>query len=202
MDLSKIKQLYDDNLDQFGLDSKSVGWNTADSQSLRFEKLLSVVYDKEIPFSVNELGCGYGELFKYSQNLKYHLNLYNGYDISSKMLDAAKEYLGSDKAVFYKDSVISTEADYTITSGIFNVKFDHEQNSWEDFIKTTLVNMFENSRKGISFNLLTNYVDFNAENLYYADPAFFFNFCKLELSRYVSLLHDYKLYEWTIVVKR
>lgn len=202
MDLSKIKKLYDDNLDQFGVDSKSVGWTTADSQSLRFKKLLSVVDDKESSFSLNELGCGYGELFKYCEDSNYNLNIYNGYDISSKMLDAAKVYLASPKAFFFKNSVIDTKADYTITSGIFNVMFDHEQNSWEDHIKQTLINMFENSTKGISFNLLTSYVDYEADNLYYAEPEYFFNFCKRELSKYVSLIHDYNLYEWTILVKR
>lgn len=203
MDLSKIEKLYSENFEKFGIDSKSVGWNSPESQQLRFEKLMSVVSDplhKE--FSVNELGCGYGELFKYCEINNYKLNRFNGYDISEKMLEAAKTYINSDKAEYYKESKIVTKADYTITSGIFNVKFEEHKHNWENHIKDTLKNMFENSNIGISFNLLTKYVDFEAENLYYADPLYYFDFCKKELSRYVNLIHDYKLYEWTIVVKR
>ena len=202
MDLTKIEQLYTGNLEKFGLDSKSVGWSTPGSQKLRFHKLLEVVDDPGQPFTVNELGCGYGELFKYCEENRFQLARFNGYDISEKMLVAAKDYINSNKAFFYKDATITTQADYTITSGIFNVKFDNPHDSWDDFIKATLKNMFASSTKGISFNLLTKYVDFEAENLYYADPAVYFDFCKTELSPYVTLLHDYKLYEWTILVRK
>lgn len=202
MDLSKIEKLYSENFEKFGIDSKSVGWNSPSSQSLRFSKLLNVIEDKKESFTLNELGCGYGELFKFCLENDYNLSLFNGYDISEKMILAAKSYVNDSRAVFFESSLIQTKADYTITSGIFNVKFDEQRNSWDSYIKETIKKMFENSNKGISFNLLTKYVDFEAENLYYADPMYYFDFCKRELSRYVSLLHDYNLYEWTIVVKR
>ena len=43
MDLSKIRDLYEGSLKQFGVESRAVGWNTKESQYLRFEKLLQVV---------------------------------------------------------------------------------------------------------------------------------------------------------------
>ena len=39
------------------------------------------------------------------------------------------------------------------------------------------------------------------DDLYYGDPSFFFDHCKREHSRHVALLHDYGLWEWTIVVR-
>ena len=57
------------------------------------------------------------------------------------------------------------------------------------------------SKKGFGFNLLSTYVDWKEDHLYYGDPLFFFDFCKRHVSRYVSLLHDYPLYEWTILVR-
>ena len=203
MDLSKIERLYSDNLEKFGIDSKSVGWNSPESQILRFQKLLSIVEEPDVnSFTLNELGCGYGELFKFCESNNYKLEKFNGYDISKKMLETAEKYLNTNTAAFYQNSEIITRADYTITSGIFNVKFEEQKNNWEDFIKQTLKNMFDFSEKGISFNLLTKYVDFEAENLYYADPGYYFDFCKKELSKYVNLIHDYKLHEWTILVKK
>lgn len=203
MDLSKIEKLYSQNLEKFGIDSKSVGWNSPESQTLRFEKLMSVVEEPvHESFSMNELGCGYGELYKFCEAKNYRLKQFNGYDISEKMIDAAKKYINNSNVKLYKESKIITKADYTITSGIFNVKFEELGANWESYIKETLKNMFENSEKGMAFNLLSKYVDFEAENLYYADPLFYFDYCKRELSKYVNLLHDYKLYEWTIIVKR
>jgi hypothetical protein len=58
----------------------------------------------------------------------------------------------------------------------------------------------EQSARGLAFNLFTTYVDFRNDDLFYADPAEFFSLCRRELSRYVTLLHDYPLYEWTLVV--
>ena len=54
----------------------------------------------------------------------------------------------------------------------------------------------------MAFNLLTNYVDYKDEDLYYADPTYYFEYCKNQFSKNVSLLHDYDLFEWTIIIKK
>ena len=60
--------------------------------------------------------------------------------------------------------------------------------------------MNEKSLKGFAFNCLTSYVDYKEDHLYYGNPLFFFDFCKKNFSKYVTLIHDYKLYEWTMLV--
>lgn len=202
MNLDKINRLYTESLEKYGLDPKSVGWTKAGSQQLRFQKLMQVVEHSNEPFTINELGCGYGEMFKYCMENAFKVNFYYGYDISEKMIEAAKNYIISDKTAFYLKSKIETEADYTYTSGIFNVKFEEKASDWENYIHETLLNMAAFSRKGFSFNLLTSYVDYKMEHLYYADPLQFFDFCKKNISKKVSLLHDYDLYEWTICVRK
>jgi hypothetical protein len=39
-------------------------------------------------------------------------------------------------------------------------------------------------------------------DLYYADPAQVFDYCKRRFSPNVALLHDYGLYEFTILVRK
>jgi hypothetical protein len=58
-------------------------------------------------------------------------------------------------------------------------------------------------RRGFAFNALTSYSDADKQrtDLYYSDPTTLFDFCKRHLSRQVALLHDYPLYEFTIVVR-
>lgn len=82
------------------------------------------------------------------------------------------------------------------------MKFDIEDSLWEHYVKKALFNVNEKSIKGFAFNILTTYVDYKERHLYYADPLFFFDFCKKNFSRNVSLLHDYGLYEWTMIVKK
>jgi SAM-dependent methyltransferase len=203
--LTGIANLYEQNLSDHGTTSKSVGWKDEASQLLRFQKLVEVIdagaSGEEI--SVNDLGCGYGAMFKYLDAMpSVRLARYYGYDISDEMLAAAREAVASPKADFISSSALTEEADYSFVSGTFNVKLEASDEVWAEYVKEKLLNLSSKSRKGFAFNLLSTYVDWKAEQLYYADPLMYFDFCKRNISRYVSLLHDYPLYEWTIVVRK
>ncbi len=202
-DLSKIRTLYDNSIGEYGIDPRSVGWTKAGSQELRFKKLMEVVDNKNETITLNELGCGYGELYKYCLQEGFHVARYSGYDISDKMLKAARHHLGNSKKVeLLNQPVLTSKADYSVTSGIFNVKFDHSDAEWKNYILKTLRNLYEYSEKGFSFNLLTKYVDYEEEHLFYADPGEFFHYCKENFSRKVSLFHDYDLFEWTMLIRK
>lgn len=204
--LSGVADLYEENLRNYGQASKSVGWKDEASQLLRFEKLAQVVDARTVGegFSVNDLGCGYAAMFRFLDRLPAaRLSLYRGYDISEKMLAAAREAVGPDpRALFVRGAQINEEADYSFVSGTFNVRLGASDESWTEHILESVRNLAAMSRKGFAFNLLSTYVDWKQENLYYADPFLFFDFCKREVSPYVSLLHDYPLYEWTLLVRK
>jgi len=203
--LQKVKELYSANLLELGATSKSVGWNTEDCQNLRFTKLAEVIEDRSQPFSVNDYGCGYGAMAQFFRDdLKLSVDAYNGYDISSEMLQSAEKLLAPAQANLnlLESKVISTEADYSFVSGTFNVRFDATRQEWEQFMTEKLHEMNRFSRKGFAFNVLTSYVDWEEPHLYYGNPNFWFDFCKKNFSRYVSLFHDYRLWEWTLIVKK
>lgn len=201
--LNKVEKLYTDSLKEHGVSSKAVGWTTGDGQILRFDKLVEVIEDKNEDFSVNDLGCGYGAMFEYFGKKGFKISKYNGYDISEDMLKTAKEQIGKSKKVeLFKNPKLKTKADYSFVSGIFNVRFEGDDESWTKFIEDTLKDLNANSTKGFAFNVLTSYVDYKEPHLYYADPMYFFDFCKRNFSKKVSLLHDYNLWEWTIIVKK
>jgi SAM-dependent methyltransferase len=204
--LSGVERLYTGNLAEHGIDSRSVGWPSRASQLLRFEKLYYVVSAaaSEGPLSFNDWGCGYGALFKFlDQRLGERLVGYTGYDISREMLDAAAEEIGEDPRVeLIEGSEVTRKADFSLVSGTFNVRLDAGDADWEVYVKEVLRALNENSHRGFSFNLLSSYVDWRKDDLFYADPAEFFAFCRRELSRFVTVLHDYPLYEWTISVLR
>ncbi|HEY1037795.1 MAG TPA: class I SAM-dependent methyltransferase [Bacteroidia bacterium] len=203
MDLSKVKDLYDHNISEFGIDPRSVGWGTQEKINNRFRQLFYMISEPAIPFSLNELGSGYGEAVKYCLSNGFNIAEYVGLDISEKMLAAAGEYLASfpNKKLILA-SALTEKKDYSIASGIFNVMFDSSQEDWDKYILNTLHNMNDFSEKGFSFNMLTSYVDYRAENLNYGDSLFYFDYCKKHFSKNVSLLHDYNLYEFTIVVRK
>ena len=202
--LDKISNLYSDNLTEHGDQSKAVGWPTSDSQELRFEKLTQVIPKMADSFSVNDYGCGYGAHLDYLLQKQYSVAGYNGYDLSEEMLSKSKERLrdfdGDLKLI--NSSKITTAADFTFVSGTFNVRFGSSYEEWKQFIEETLTMINESSNLGFSFNLLSKYVDWEEPHLFYGDPCYWFDYCKVNFSKQVSLLHDYPLYEWTILVKK
>ena len=202
--LDKIANLYSGNLSEHGDQSKAVGWPTADSQQLRFEKLSQIISVMDRPFSVNDYGCGYGAHLEYLLQKKYSVSGYNGYDLSEEMLSKSNERLKGFKGdlKLINSSKISTPADFTFVSGTFNVRFESTYDEWKRFIKETLIMINESSELGFSFNLLSKYVDWEEPHLFYGDPCYWFDFCKKKFSSKVSLLHDYPLYEWTVLVHK
>ena len=201
--LEQIRDLYRDNLDRNGAVSQAVGWNTPESQALRFRKLTEVVERDGKPFSVNDYGCGYGAHLDYLIGEGLPVEAYHGYDISAEMLDAArKSHAGFGELDLRQSISLETDADYTFISGTFNVRFQASDEQWETYILDKLDEVAAHSRRGFSFNLLSTYVDWQEPHLFYGDPLFWFDHCKRAFSRRVSLFHDYPLYEWTIIVRK
>ncbi|MFQ5735166.1 MAG: class I SAM-dependent methyltransferase [Planctomycetaceae bacterium] len=202
--IQQVGELYADNLREHGCNSKSVGWKDAESQTLRFDKLAEVILPahRSGGFTCNDWGCGYGAMLDYlQQRSDLTLNRYYGYDISPEMIAAARS-TPRNRAEFIEAPLPTQLADYTFVGGTFNVRFQSSDAVWADYVRQSLCDLWKKTRQGLAFNLLTTFVDWRAEDLFYADPAEFFTFCRRNLSRYVTLLHDYTLYEWTILVRR
>ncbi len=202
VNLAPIAKLYTKSLEEHGTRSIGVGWPDQELHWLRFDKLASVIDKGSLTISINDLGCGYGALYEYLGESGVSIEQYRGYDISNEMLVEARKRLPHTNAELFSSQELGESADYSFASGIFNVRFQENEDAWLDYIKQTLNNLNEFSTKGFAFNLLSTYVDFRESHLYYGDPLFFFDYCKTKFSPYISLLHDYPLYEWTIIVRK
>jgi SAM-dependent methyltransferase len=200
--LEGVRELYARSLEEHGLDSKAVGWKDEDSQRLRFDKLAELFASADTEVTVADWGCGYGAMFPYlSDRLGPRLASYTGYDISAEMISAARDAHADARARFVLGSD-PEPVDYVFVCGTFNVRFDASDEDWSAWVKERLRQLMAISSRGIAFNLLSSYVDWREPHLFYADPREFFDFCRCELSRFVTLLHDYPLFEWTILVRR
>jgi cyclopropane fatty-acyl-phospholipid synthase-like methyltransferase len=202
--LSEIANYYTEKINEHGLTPKGVDWNGEEGQFIRFQQLCKIINKQDDPFSLNDLGCGYGALFDYMNN-NYDNFSYLGVDISREMIHAAQQrYLEVNSARFYHDSQPNQITDYAVASGIFNVKLGRGDDQWYEYLTETLDILDRSSRSGFAFNCLTSYSDEakKRDYLYYADPCRLFDLCKRRYSKQVALLHDYGLYEFTILVKK
>jgi SAM-dependent methyltransferase len=201
--LADVADYYTAKLGEYGETPQGVDWNSEESQVLRFEQLNKVI-GVSLGFSLNDLGCGYGALFDYLQSRSRDFT-YNGYDISPSMIRAAQNrHAHHPNARFVVAAKPPETADYGIASGIFNVRLGRNDAEWREYLEDTLNGLDRTSRRGFAFNCLTFYSDADKmrDYLYYADPCALFDLCKRRYSRYVALLHDYGLYEFTILVRK
>jgi SAM-dependent methyltransferase len=202
--LAEIASYYSQKLTEHGANSKGVDWNSQHSQNIRFEQLCKLINFGDSTFSVNDLGCGYGALVDYLKS-RHKTLTYHGFDISREMIKAAEQkFLEDDRVKFFTSSEPCLHADYGVASGIFNVRLDCTDDEWFRYLKTTLDALDRTSRLGFAFNCLTSYSDEDKKRdyLYYSNPCELFDLCKRCYSREVALLHDYGLYEYTILVRK
>lgn len=170
---------------------------------LRFSRLLVVVGgDQDV--SLNDYGCGYGALFDYLGPARDRLS-YVGFDISEPMIAAARaRHADVPRCLFTSDAGTLRPADYSVASGIFNVKLSHSVDAWLEYVLGTLATLDALSLRGFAFNMLSTYSDppRRRDDLFYADPLQMFDLCKRRFSSRVALLHDYPLYEFTMIVRK
>lgn len=201
--IKSVKEYYDKKLAEHGPTVAGVDWNSYESQRVRFMQLTKVIKE-DSHFSLNDFGCGYGALYDYLLLTKKCFD-YLGFDVSENMiLHACDIYRDQSHCDFISDINAINISDYTIASGIFNVKLSADNRTWLDYTLSILDHLDEISNKGFSFNCLTSYADkkLMKDHLYYADPLYFFDYCKKNYAKNIALLHDYNLYEFTILVRK
>lgn len=202
--LDEVAAYYAEKLAEHGATPRGVDWNGEQSQIVRFAQLCKIINPETPNFSLNDLGCGYGALFDYLRD-KHANCTYLGVDVSQEMITVAeKRHAAVDQARFITATEPGVAADYGLASGIFNVRLGRSDAEWFDYLQATLDVLDRTSSLGFAFNCLTSYSDAEKKRdyLYYADPCQLFDLCKRRYSRQVTLLHDYGLYEFTILVKK
>ena len=203
--ISTYKEYFNEKIEKHGATPLGVDYNGREAQEIRFEQLAKVI-DPSTPFSVIDFGCGYGALFEFlgTKNRQFE---YYGYDMLEKMIVTGREaHKDFSNAHFTHQANELPLSDYLLAGSIFNNKFDASYDEWQNLVLETLKQMNSLCEKGFSFNMLTKYSDADrmAErpDLFFCDPLFFFDFCKHNFSRNVALLHDYGLYDFTILVRK
>ena len=195
------RRYYENALERYGDSPQGVNWADAASQRFRFEILAEI--DDLNGKRIHDVGCGLAHFVEFLVERGIDCE-YVGSDISSHMIQKAKQRLPKEQ--LYVADILNDvtpdwmRTDYLLASGVFHVKAANERSAWQEFVETMLRRMFTLARKGIAFNMLTTYVDYEDSNLFYLPPAELLDFCIRNLGRRVVIRHDYPLWEYTVYV--
>jgi SAM-dependent methyltransferase len=200
--LDAVANYYRRTFAEHGATAQGVDWNSPESQDRRFEQFELLFRDESGAFSVNDLGCGYGAFAAFLEERR-PAAAYAGYELSEEMVDHARATFGARPNMRFILGTDLDPADFSVASGIFNVRLEFPEHEWEQYVEETVDDLRRASRKGFAFNMLTTYADSDRKrpDLYYADPCRVFDMCKRRYSRDVALLHDYGLWEFTMIVR-
>lgn len=179
-----------------GDSARGVDWKSREAQYLLFEVNESMGI---LPgSSVLDVGCGLAHFHDFLAS-RGHTGRYTGIDLSPALVEqAGKRLPDADLRVLdiLRDTPPVEEYDFVVASGVFTARLGTPLDEWEEYVRKMIGRMYELAKVGAVFNMLTSYVDFEVEHLYYADPARYLTFAR-SLSRFVALRHDYPAYFFT-----
>ena len=202
--LQDVQTYFETTLQNHGSTARGVDWNSNDARAIRFDQLSRII-DPSKPFTMLDYGSGYGAYADYLVERDYHCSQYIGYDIVEPMVvEGQRLHPDRQRFVFTSQLADVPTADYATACGVFNMKLQASYEEWTPFVIDCLQVMHEHSTLGFSVNFLTKYSDPDKmrPDLYYADPCYLFDYCKTHFSRNVALLHDYNVYDFTLLVRK
>lgn len=199
LDFNRLTGLYDQRLQEHGQDVRTVGWRSRADQHLRFEVLCRGLDLRGK--RVLDIGCGLGDFVPWAEQ-KYGTGFdYLGLDLSSGLIDAATKRFAGSQRRFIQGTITPASAygdfDIVVLSGTLTFRTSDNMST----MRTILMSAWERSREAVCSNFMTRYADSMLDKNYHYSPEEVFSFSKT-LSRFVTLHHDYDLWEFTIQVLR
>lgn len=168
---------------QYGSSYLSAQYSSRESQERRYEILSQIAPLQGC--KILDFGCGAGHLLTYLTQSGIQCD-YTGVDGVEDFFPLAKK-VNPHGRFGYWDEFAAEQFDYAFVSGVFNNRMADNV----AFYQQTLRELFARVRHGMAFNMLSSYVDYFDEGLFYVSPEQVFTFVKRELTPFVTLRHDY-----------
>lgn len=199
-----VERYYTKKLQTHGPCALGVDWACELTQQLRFVQFLALCRSRR-PFSINDLGCGYGALLTFLHKRRPGLvAAYHGIDLSAAMVEAARTAHSADIcAEFSLGTRPERIADYSVASGVFNVKLAHPLRVWDSFVRRTLTDLRNCSTRGFAVNFLRPLNEATApKELYCTEAKRWISYCRDDLGCDAEASSNYGLNEFTLIARR
>jgi SAM-dependent methyltransferase len=200
-----FREHYAKKLEQYGPTAAGVDWIKEATAELTYFYALKLIRSDhpQTQIKVLDVGCGYGGLLTYAEQHGFDLD-YTGIDIVPEMIEHGKKL--HPQATFLVGDFLDLQDvgqyDYVICNGAMTIKLKASTLEMHHYVDAMLRKMFGAAKVGLSFNVMTNRVNFQVENSYYRSPVETLAFCLSELSENVVLDHDHPRYQfWTYVYR-
>jgi SAM-dependent methyltransferase len=189
---SSLARYFDDRVTKYGHAPEACDWGSRESQWRRFQVLCDVcTLDGR---TILDIGCGPAYLADYLEE-RAPTAKYTGYDISEKMVAAAR---GRRPGIDVRHGDIlglspRPKADIVLASGIM-FRLGEDPMKWFKYLVSGL---FGCTERAFAFNCLSAWGTDREPGEFYPDPLEALAFCRT-LSPWVCLRHDYHPRDFTV----
>lgn len=189
--------------EKYGESPKSLLWGAgkADRRKIRYYELLKH-FNLSNRQALLDVGCGFGDLYQFCKDY-FNINLdYTGIDYCTEFVETAKRRY-SDQCTLIQGDFLGAEDlgqyDYCVTSGIFNISNSNDDNAESGYLYSVVRKMFESCSIAVSFNFVTDKVNYKNTGVSYYSPARILDFC-YSLSRNIVFDNSCMPFEATVTV--
>ena len=197
----RIYKIYSKRFLKYHNTPKGVFWNSKLSQDLRLNIILDKILDntKVDPFTIADIGCGYGRLFEIirERNLESRIR-YSGFDINKNFISFCKTNKKFENANFYVDSQPHRNFDYIVMSGTYNLTPTNNLKLFEEYLRQNLKSNWNKVGKAMIFNCLISRERIIKNKLYYTEISWIKKFCEENLNK--PIISKHKLLEEDITI--
>lgn len=193
-DLKYVLDRYKKRILEHGVTFESMKSGTIDKQQIR-HAVHSTSFRSTNP-KVLDIGCGLAQFYTFLKEKNIPCQ-YLGYDILEDYIEKCKKEIPEctfeSRNIFEKG--IEGIYDNIVMSQVLNNKYSSSDNL--EVMKTAIAMAFKHTTVGVSIDMMSSYVDFKSDELYYYSPEKVFEFAKT-LTKRVVLRHDFRPYEFCI----
>lgn len=196
---NSLKEHYRKTILTNGPSPKGVDWRDESTSDIRHNCMRNLLTSINKDSTLLDVGCGYGAFLDYLKKQNININ-YQGVDIVEEMLIQANimHPNANFKLGNFLEEDFDSLFDYVVCNGILTQKLDASLLDMEDFSKRIIKKMFDISKIGCCFNMMTTRCNFFAPNLFYRHPSEILTYCLSEITHNAKIDHSYGLYEFTV----
>lgn len=202
-----IVRSLESRLDQHGDNHLGVGWPNAVDADTRYRIHLELLKwaGSSGPVRLLDLGCGASHLHEYM--LRNHIEgvAYSGLDLSERFIELSRAKY-PDITYYCIDILDDPQSlphfDYIIMNGVLTQKMDLPFETMLEYAKKLIQAAFQHADIGLSFNVMSKYVDWERDDLFHLPIDTLASFLVSDISRNFVIRNDYRLYEYTAYVYR
>lgn len=202
-----LRRHYERCLAAHGDSHLGVNWSRLEDAERRYEVMLGLMPPEPdgARASVLDFGCGAAHFYAYMQARGRQDLDYSGLDISPAFVALAQGKY-PDRPFYCLDVLTADQPlpgfDYLVLNGVFTAKATMGFDEMWAFTRQLLLRVVPLARRGLAFNFMTKYVDWERDDLFHLPFDTLAAFLQEQGWRRYVIRSDYGLYDYTVYLYR